>query len=149
MDKFREVLQRRLLALSTYGSGLLVLAAMSATRPSAGETEAIRSFMTGMNTGLFATVLVVVALTSLKYLAALKNEEKRKALYIYENDERRLYIQSKMGGAAIQLVLLALATATVVAEFFSQTVFFTLLGVLLFTAAVKGIFKIVYTKKLS
>ena len=148
MDKFKEDLEKRLLALSTYTSGLLVLAVLSVTRPNAGETEAIRAFMTGLNTGLFAVVMVVLALTALRYLAALKNEDKRKALYIYENDERRLLIRSKMGGDAIQLVLMALVVATVVSEFFNQTVFFTLLAVLLFTALVKGVFKAVYTGKL-
>lgn len=149
MEKFKTELQKRLLGMGTYTSGLLVLAFLSVTRPNAGETEAVSAFMTGLNTGLFAVVLVVLAATSLRYLAALKHEDKCKALYIYENDERRLYIKAKMGGDAIQWVLLALASATVVSEFFNQTVFFTLLGVLLFTAAVKAVFKLVYTKKFS
>ena len=149
MDQFKEILQKRLLGMGTYAAGLVLLAVISFMRPSAGETEEIRAFMAGMNAGLFAVVAVVLILSAVRYLAALRDDEKRKALYIYENDERRLYIQSKMGGDAIQLVLLALVTATVVSEFFSQTVFFTLLAVLLFTAAVKAIFKIVYTKRLT
>jgi len=149
MDKFKEVLQKRLLALSTYTFGLMMLAATGLYRPTAGETEAARAFMTGLNAGLFAVVMIVAVVTSIKYIAALRNEEKRKALYIYEHDERRLYIKSKMGGDAIQLVLCGLVAATFVSEFFDQTVFFTLLGVLLFTAAVKAVLKVVYTKKLT
>ena len=90
----------------------------------------------------------VLVVTAVRYNAARRDEEKRKALYIYENDERRLLIKSKMGGDAIQLLMMALVVATFVAEFFSQTVFFTLLSVLLFTAAVKTVFMLVYTKKL-
>ncbi|HRX08633.1 MAG TPA: hypothetical protein P5559_05665 [Candidatus Limiplasma sp.] len=148
MDKFKEELQKRLLAMGTYAVGLAVLAIGSFVRQSAGETEEIRAFMAGMNAGLLAVVVIVLVLTALRYLAALKNEDKRKALYIYENDERRLLIRSKMGGDAIQLVLMALVVATVVSEFFNQTVFFTLLAVLLFTALVKAVFKAVYTGKL-
>ncbi|MBN1776863.1 MAG: hypothetical protein JW811_01965 [Clostridiales bacterium] len=149
MDRFKEVLQRRLIALSTYTSGLVVLAAIGLYRPTAGETEEISAFMTGLNVGLFAAVMIVMAITSLKYIAALKDDEKRKALYIHETDERRLYIKSKMGGDAIQWILCGLVAATLVSEFFDQTVFFTLLCALVFTAAVKAAFKIVYTKKVS
>lgn len=149
MDQFKEVLKKRLLGMGTYAAGIVLLAVASFVRPSAGQTEEIRSFMAGMNVGLFAMVAAVLLLSAVRYLAALRDDEKRKALYIYENDERRLYIKSKMGGDAIQLVLLALVTATVVSEFFDQTVFFTLLSALMFTAAVKAIFKIVYTNKLT
>ena len=149
MDTFKAELQKRLLALSTYTSGLLMLAVFSVTRPNAGETEAIRSFMAGLNAGLFAVVMVVLAMTFFRYFRALKHEDKRKALYIYEHDERRLLIRSKMGGEAIQWILSGMVVATVVSEFFNQTVFFTLLGALLFIAAIKTIFMAVYTKKLT
>jgi len=149
MEQFKGVLQKRLLGMGTYAAGLVLLAVMSFMRPNAGETEQISAFMTGMNAGLFAVMAIVLVVSAVRYLAALKDEDKCKALYIYENDERRLHIKAKMGGEALQWVLLALASATVIAEFFSQTVFFTLLGVLLFTAAVKAAFMIVYNKQLS
>lgn len=148
MDTFKEVLEKRLLAMATYAAGLVLLAVMGFMFETAGETEEIRLFMTGMNAGLFAAVIGVLVVTAVRYNAARRDEEKRKALYIYENDERRLLIKSKMGGDAIQLLMMALVVATFVAEFFSQTVFFTLLAVLLFTAAVKALFLLVYSKKL-
>jgi len=149
MDKFKKSLQMRLVSMSLYTVALVIMAVKSVLNPSAGETEEVRAFMTGMNAGLFAVVLVALAAAITKCIKALKDEDKRKALYIYENDERRLYIKSKMGGDALQLVLLGLVAATGAAEFYNQTVFFTLLSALLFTAAVKAVFKIVYTKKLT
>ena len=149
MDQFKQVLRKRLAALCGYSMGLLCLAALGLVRPTAGETEEIRAFMAGMYTGLFTVVIIVVIASMVKYISAIKNEEKLKALYIYENDERRLVIQSKMGGAAIQWILSGMTAATLAAGFLNQTVFFTLLGALLFTATVKAVFKIVYTKKLT
>jgi hypothetical protein len=149
MEQFKSVLQKRLIALSAYIAGLMLLAAMGLIRPTAGETEEVRAFISGLNVGLFMVVMIMAAMQSLRYVAALKDEEKRKALYIYENDERRLYIQSKMSGAAIQWILSGLVAATFVAEFFDQTVFFTLLGALLFAAAVKAVLKVYYTHKLT
>lgn len=149
MEKFKETLHRRLYALATYAGGLIVLMSFGLIRPLAGSSEEIRAFMAGVNAGLLAVALAVVIISSVKYIRALKNEDKLKTLYIFEKDERRLYIQSMEGGAAIQLVLMGLTTAMIVAEFFDQTVFFTLLGTVVFTAAVKAVLKIVYTNKMS
>jgi hypothetical protein len=149
MEKYKEVLLKRLFAIISYSGGLIVLTAVGLTRHSAGETEGVRSFMEGLNTGLIAAVLVMIAVTALRYLKALKSEEKLRALYINEHDERRLYIQSKTGGAAIQWILMGLAAATITSEFLNQTVFFTLLGALLFCAAVKAALKVYYTKRVS
>ncbi len=148
MNQYRETLQRRLAALATYIGGLVVLMSFSLIRPLAGDSEGIRAFMAGVNAGLLAVALVVAILSAVKYGRALKNEEKLKALYIFEKDERRLYIQSREGGTAMQLVLMALTAAMIVAEFFDQTVFFTLLGTVVFAAAVKAALKIYYETKL-
>lgn len=148
MDKFRNTLRLRLVTLSLYTLALIIAAVKSVVHPSAGESEMVRMFMLGLNAGLFASVMVMMVTAMLKYSRALKDAEKRKALYIYENDERRLYIRAKVGGDAMQLVLMGLAVATVVAEYYSQTVFFTLLSVLLFAVAIKAVFKLVYSRKL-
>ena len=51
MDTFKEVLEKRLLAMATYAAGLVLLAVMGFMFETAGETEEIRLFMTGMNAG--------------------------------------------------------------------------------------------------
>lgn len=148
MNQFKESLQRRLYALATYALGLIVLMGFGLVRPLAAQSENALAFMAGVNAGLLAVALAVTFQSGVKYVRALKDAEKLKALYIFEKDERRLYIQSQEGGTAIQLVLMGLTTAMIVAEFFNQTVFFTLLGAVLFAAAVKAALKIYYTKKL-
>ena len=148
MDTYKETLQRRLFALLTYAGGMVLLVAFGMLRESAGKTEEVRAFMLGMNAGLLAVVLAVVISSAVRYTRALRDEEKRKALYIYEHDERRLYKQSMVGGTAVQLILMGLTVATVVSEYFDQTVFFTLLGTVLFAALVKAALKIYYERKI-
>ena len=148
MEQFKETLRSRMLALGTFILGLLVLVSYSLFYPTSANSEAMHAFMMGLNAGLMAVVLVVSIRTIVKYLRAMKDPERLRSLYIYENDERRRLIQSKVGGTAIQLILMALATATVVSEFFNQTVFFTLLAVLLFSAAVKAGLLFYYERKL-
>jgi hypothetical protein len=149
VEKFKETLHKRLYALATYTGGLIVLMSFGLVRPLAGNSEAVRAFMAGVNAGLLAVALAVVVLSGVKYIRALKNADKLKTLYIYEKDERRLYIRSGEGGTAIQLILMGLTTAMIVAEFFDQTVFFTLLGAVVFAAGVKAVLKIVYTNEVS
>lgn len=149
MERFKDELQKRLFSMATFVAGLAMLMVFGLMRPLAAATEEVRAFMLGVNAGLLAAALMGTLRSAVKYAAALRNEEKRKALYIWEHDERRLYIQSKTGGDAIQWILSGMVVATVVSEFFNQTVFFTLLGALLFAAAVKTVFKAVYTKKVT
>ena len=148
MEQFKETIRRRLYALSTYAAGLVMLVLAGLTREPAAVSTEIKAFMYGVNAGLLAVVIILTVRSAILYIAALRHEDKLKDLYVFEHDERRLYKQSKMGGTAVQLLLMGLATAMVVSEFFNQTVFFTLLGAVLFVAAVKLALKIYYDIKI-
>lgn len=57
-------------------------------------------------------------------------------------------IMQKTGAIGMSICILGLGFATVIAGFFNEAVFFSLLGATLFAALIKGIFKIYYHKKL-
>ena len=149
MEQFKKTLKRRLYGIAGYCIVLLVLIVFGIFHPTAGNSEETLAFMAGFNVGLAVVALGVIITGIRKYSAALKDEEKLKTLYIEEHDERKLYIQSKMGGMAMQIILFGLLAATLAAGFFNQVVFFTLLGTLLFGAAVKALLKAYYTRKLT
>lgn len=147
MDQFKNTLRKRIFGLALYNLVLIMLVVLGLFQPSGGESAEVRAFMSGVNAGLFAVAQVVLITGILWYYTAMKNEEKRKALYIYEHDERRLYIQTKVGGIAVQTILFGLIAATIAAGFYHQTVFFTLLGAVLFCAVVKAVLKVYYSNK--
>ena len=149
MEQFKTTLKRRLYAMTGYAVALAVLVCLGLFRPMGGNNEETQVFMAGFNAGLFAVAIGVLVVSAVKYRAALKNEGKLKALYITEHDERLLAIHTKIGGTGMQVILFGLLGATIAAGFLNQTVFFTLLGALLFGAAVKAVLKVYYTRRAS
>jgi len=148
MERYRATLKKRLYGIGLYAAALTVLVCLGLLRPAGGDSEEVRAFMSGFNAGLLAVAVVMLALGIRRYYAALRDERKLRALYIEEHDERLLAIRTRIGGTGMQIILFGLLLATIAAGFVSQTVFFTLLGALLFSAAVKAVLKIYYTKKL-
>jgi hypothetical protein len=101
----------------------------------------------GFNAGFFAGLEAVMVYYLIKYIAALRSDEKLNALYVYENDERIRYIRAKIGGTGMTIVIAGLAAGVVIAGFFDFTVFVTLLCALLFTLLTKLGLKGYYSKK--
>lgn len=148
MDKFKETLKKRLYGIGVYAAALVALVCLVLLRPMGGDSGEVRAFITGFNAGLFTVAVVMLALSARKYTAALRDEGKLKALYVQEHDERLLAIRTRIGGTGMQIVLFGLLLATIAAGFINQTVFFTLLGALVFGSAVKAVLKAYYTRKL-
>lgn len=78
---------------------------------------------------------------------ALGNEDKLKAMYVDETDERKLMIKRELGKMTLNVNYGVLIIATVVAGFFNETVFSTLMGVLLFFALTMIVGKVYYNRK--
>lgn len=71
-----------------------------------------------------------------------------KALYISEHDERTKYIHDKIGGISSIISIAILAIASIMAGFYSVTVFFSLFGALLVVALVRGGLKLYYRRSI-
>lgn len=93
----------------------------------------------------FGFLLILNILRSIK---ALKDEKELKKLYIKENDERAIMIMQKTGAVGINICILGFALATIVAGYFNEITFFTLLGATLFVSTIKVLFKIYYHRKI-
>lgn len=105
-------------------------------------------FIRGFQMGIFCVLELVLVFLVFKNLGSMNNEKALKNLYIEENDERKIMIMQKTGAMGMAICNIGLAFATVVAGFFSETVFFSLLGATVFTALIKGFFKLYYHRKL-
>ena len=106
-----------------------------------------RSDFTEFVMGFFVASEAIAIVFMAKYVAALKSEEKLKKLYIKETDERRIAIRTQAGRTGLCIVFGTLIIAVLISGYFSKTVFFTLLGVSLFTSLVMILTKLYYNMK--
>jgi len=147
MEKFKATLKKRLAVALLYNAVILILLVFGVFFMSKGSSDYIRGYVSGYNLGFCVGIQFVTIYLMVRYYKAIRNEEKLKALYIYENDERNKFIQTKIGGLGINIAIAGLAIGTIVSGYFNETVFFTLSAAMIFTALVKGILKIVYSNK--
>jgi len=96
---------------------------------------------------MVGSIAIAIVLMTV-YGTALKDEAYLKKMYIKENDERRKLIRTKSRNTAITIILLGLLIAMMISGYFSKVVFFTLLGVEVFIAAVALLLKLYYNKKI-
>jgi len=146
MEKFKLDIQRRI-----YGfAGLILLFVLTYyfmnRMYGMGDGSDASDFIRGFQLGIFSAMVGATAVRILVYNAALRNETKLRKLHIEENDERNQLIALKAGGSASLVELIVSVLATLVAGFFSTTVFFTLLGVVLFIVFLRLITKLVYQR---
>ena len=107
----------------------------------------ISDFIKGFQTGAFCGLQLILIYSLVRNLASMRNEKALRKLYIEENDERTIMIMQKTGAMGITICITGLAFAAVIAGFYNQIAFFSLLGATVFTALVKGFFKIYYHHK--
>ncbi len=104
-------------------------------------------FLRGFQTGILFSVSLIFMFFILKYLWLLKNEDKLKAAYCAENDERHKLIMMKIGGNAMYVCTVLILIAGIVAGYFNETVFFSLAGCALFLLLIRVALKIYYHNK--
>ncbi len=140
MEKFKTTLRRRISIIALYNVTTLIISTY-------GYTKNISDFMKGFQTGIFLGIQFLLIVIMFKYVKALRDEEKLKILYIAENDERRKFINSQIGGIGINIALSGLAVATIISGFYNTIIFLTLFGSLIFLVLVKGCLKLYYNIK--
>ena len=110
--------------------------------------SAVGHFIGGFQTGISIALAGAFLFLSYRTLAAIKNSDKLRKLYISETDERVLLIRQKSGSAGMNIVMYGLTIGAFIAGNFNDTVFFTLLGACLFVGLVRGFFKLYYRAKI-
>lgn len=142
MEKFKAKIKRRTLIIS------IVLIIMAATyflfSLYRNTLPPVPDFIRGFHTGAFIGVELVAVFFIARYSVSLRKEELLKKLYIEENDERTKMIMQKSGALGMGICMAGLALGTIAAGFMDKTVFFSLLGALLFISLVRGFIKVYY-----
>lgn len=148
MQEYRQKLKKEI-TINAIGVALLLavqtLAWLGVIRPvAAGEhfQDYWNGFIAGLCFGIMALMLVGIIIDA----RALKNEQRLRKLYIKWSDERTRAICDKARSTAANIFLLSMLPVTVIAGYFSVTVFFSFLGAELFMAVTTNICKLYYKK---
>ena len=105
-------------------------------------------FMKGFHFNAFVGLELIAAAYLGKLMRARRDESQLKKMYIAENDERSGLILRNASTLGLSAILVGLGVAAIVSGFFGATVFFTLLGCLLFVLIVLFALWIYFAKKL-
>lgn len=155
MEKFRKQIKKRLRTNVVLAIFLVVLFAvlmiMDATNAWSTflpvEENGDNAFMAGFRTGFCTSLIGFAVVKAIIYARTLKDEQKLKAMYIKETDERNLLIEQKTSTASFAVTIIGLGVACVIVSFFSRPILYTLICVILFVSIVKAAFGIYYSQK--
>jgi len=110
-------------------------------------TEHIPEFISGFQAGIISGIFGCLAFFIIRNIAAFRNPDRLKKLYISETDERKLFIRQKSNSAGMNIITYGLALGTAVFGNINDTVFLTLLAACFFVVAIRGFLKIYYRRK--
>ncbi len=148
MERYRQTIKNRSRALGGYSFLVVLLIWVGFRQLGAGsENLHVREFIAGYNLGFCIGLELVVIFWIVRYTRALRDDKLLKKFYIKEKDERLIWIRERSGGISITITLAGLALGTIMAGYFNEVVFFTLLGAFFFVALVGASLKLYYRNK--
>lgn len=150
MEKYRQVTNKKLTLMTTFTAfaAIFIVLTGAFVNMASAINEDVSDMIPGFQVGVFIGFQLIMIIHIAKYRKALKTEDELKKLYIKEHDERTKLIKDKIGGVGFNFSLVAITTAAIIAGFFNQIIFFTLLSILIFMSLSKGFLKIYYKNKL-
>ena len=111
-------------------------------------TKGASDFAQGLTMGVLCGMEFVAVFNLVRMLAATRNEEKLREMYINETDERNCAIQKATSQKSAAISMVGTAVAAIVAGFFDAKICMTLVAVLLVSALITVIVNAYYNKKM-
>ena len=131
MEEFREKVKNRFKIYNLICiSGLALYFVLNRLTKGAGD------FAQGLTMGVFCGSELVAVYNLARSLAALRNEEKLKEMYIQETDERNAAIQKETSQKSSAISIFITAMAALAAGFFDEKICLVLASVLLVNALI-------------
>lgn len=148
MDKYKMVLKKRIIILAVFVLFALTLTGYSLliVSNSVGE-DLFAGNLIGFQCGLSCSLLLPFIFLITRYRSIMNNETKLRKLYNWENDERKKEIKQKSGANVILFCSVIIIFAGIIAGYFNEIVFYSLIGCAFFLLHVSVGLKLYYTKK--
>ena len=144
MDKYKKKLKVRMLLMAIAIIFAVVLLIFNSLRMvEAGDDGTFsKGFIDGFQNGLLAAIVGIFCVFTIKYLSIFNNERKLKLWYNEENDERKNQIRLKSGGNVVLVDSVIIIFAGIIAGYFNEIIFFSLIACALFQLIVSAVIKI-------
>ncbi len=144
MEKYKKKLKTRILFMSlAIIIAVILLIFNSMKMVATGDKEPFSSgFIDGFQSGLLAALVGIFCVFIINYLIVMKDERKLRLWYNRENDERRKQIKLKAGGNVVLVNSVIIIFVGIIAGYFNEVVFFSLIGCALFQLLVSVVIKI-------
>jgi hypothetical protein len=113
-----------------------------------GRETTFDGVQTGFLSGLSVSLGIIFIYLIIFYTRNMRNETKLKLLYNEEHDERKKEIKQKCGGTVMWVSSILIIFAAIIAGYFNEIVFYTLISCAAFQLYLSVILKIYYTRKL-
>ena len=149
MDKMRLEVEKKIRywrKICIIFTCLAALNILNILRPIHADDDIFAGFFDGFQTGAAVAVFLSAAILIMKYRKILRDDEAVRNYYIKEHDERTAAIWAKSGGTVLYTCGVLIIGAAIVAGYFNQIVFFTLLLCGVFLLIVKKALIIYYCK---
>ncbi len=141
MEKFKITLQKRMwiyyLFAAICAAGVVILTVFGRANDGFNTTS-----------GILGAMFAISLCNIIKARKALKDDDKLKAIYIRNTDERNIQIAKEAANASFHAIIIGIALATVIANFISVTVSCTLSVCLAFIFMVNGALSAYYNSKM-
>ena len=153
MTSFENEIRKRIRGRLIYAvcGGLVIIIAFIIKMYMLNNIAATSDWDTGWSIGVLIGLFVGVEISAirfiLKYRKALKNPEVMEELHIQEADERNHVIILRTCRAAIRQTLNILGLAVVISAFLNQTVFWTIIAVIVLIMVLYYSLFVYYSRK--
>ena len=150
MENYKKTLKKR---MRIYGGlcGLVPACLLAVNRLSGNALSPLNDhdlgFVHGLATGFALLVIALTVFTIVRVNMALRDEALLKKMYISETDERRVFIQNKVGSTGIRIAVFLLMFSSIIACYFNIVVTYSLVGAALGLALIMMGFKLYYRNK--
>ena len=112
------------------------------------DTDVFSEFHQGFQLGIIALVESMFIYFMGRYIVTLQKPEELKKLYYAEHDERKRTIREKSGGYTIFLCAIAILIVAIIAGYFNEIVFYSLVGCSFFLFITRKILILYYSYKI-
>lgn len=148
MEKYRKTLIKRIIIMVIADVGLTLLYLFQIPEKLKPiENANFSDYIKGFQAGMISVLDIFFLYLSIRYYLTLKKEEALKKLYYAETDERQKFIREKTGGTVLIVCAVMILIGAIIAAYFNETVFFTMLGCSLFLLLARKVLCIYYKNK--
>lgn len=149
MERYKKTLLTRIYSMAFFGLAILVGYVLRTSGILGMQNmDVFSEFHQGFQFGIITLVEIIFIYLITQYIVTLQKPEELKKLYYRENDERIRTIREKSGGHIIFVCAITILITAIIAGYFNEIIFWTLVACSLFLFITRKVLMIYYSRRL-